>query len=151
VSVAATTRVKPGQFQLVQKEQLQPWFSLDVLDVVTQEERSAKMTENKIVLLTSENTSLRVIKPQPTYSSFPKKELTEKEAIKAKLECPRCYWIFEVPPPDNKHPNSTYNKQEASNTLSSIIEEKRVCRNPKCKKPFTIYWHKRAAVASKTA
>jgi hypothetical protein len=68
----------------------------------------------------------------------------KQETVKIRLECPRCCWIFETSPPDRKHPNFTYNKQEANNTVSSIIEEPRICRNPKCKKHFTLYWYNKA-------
>jgi hypothetical protein len=108
------------------------------------------VTENSLVILTHEKRPLLVLEPQ-TISGKPSQiDLAKQETVKVRLECPRCCWIFEVPKPDNKHPNCTYNKQETTQANGSIIEESRVCRNPKCKKQFTIYWHKKST-ANKNA
>jgi len=48
-----------------------------------------------------------LLEPQ-TISSQPE---TAKDAS-VTLECPRCYWLFEVTQPDSKHPKPTYNKNE---------------------------------------
>jgi rubredoxin len=59
---------------------------------------------------------------------------------KIRLECPNCHWIFEVKIPDKRHPVASLEKPQKGKTVGDIIEENLVCRNPKCKKPFTIYW-----------
>jgi len=58
------------------------------------------------------------------------------------LECPRCCWIFEPKKPNRQHTNCSFNKPQTNKTNDTVIEEPRVCRNPKCKKQFTIYWYK---------
>jgi uncharacterized C2H2 Zn-finger protein len=67
-------------------------------------------------------------------------ETTKQENAKVVLECPRCCWIFEPKKPDRQHPNCSFNKPQTNKANDAIIEEPRVCRNPKCKKQFTIYW-----------
>lgn len=78
-------------------------------------------------------------------------EPSKLEIAKVVLECPRCCWIFEVGRPDKLHPDCSFNKPETSKTESSIIEEPRVCRNPKCKKQFTIYWYGKTAKPNSNA
>jgi uncharacterized C2H2 Zn-finger protein len=71
-------------------------------------------------------------------------EPSKPEITKVVLECPRCCWIFEAERPDTQHSNCSFNKPEDSKIKSGIIEEPRVCRNPKCKKQFTLYWYRTA-------
>ncbi len=101
------------------------------------------MADNGLVMLATQKPVL-FIKLQTSKREPNQLGLTKQEILKVTLECPRCCWIFEAKKPDNQHPNFTYNKQDAYNAKGSIIEEPRVCRNPKCKKQFTIYWHKTA-------
>ena len=69
----------------------------------------------------------------------------KKAAKKIRLECPRCFWIFEVQAPDERHTICTFAKPEKRD----LTEEPRVCRNPKCKKQFALYWHKPATQTKK--
>ena len=59
---------------------------------------------------------------------------------KVVLECPRCHWIFEAERPDGLHPTSSFEKPQKSSVKSDVIDKNHVCRNPKCKNAFTIYW-----------
>jgi hypothetical protein len=77
----------------------------------------------------------------------PENQSEQERVGKVVLECPRCCWIFEVKRPDSRHPDCSFNKPETSK-IRGLVEEPRVCRNPKCKKQFTIYWHKTAASRS---
>ncbi len=97
------------------------------------------MAKNSLVLVESQKPVLLV---NPKSSPL---GLAKQEIVKVKLECPRCCWIFEAEKPDNQHPNCTFNKLETIKAKGSVIEEPRVCRNPKCKKQFAIYWYKTAA------
>ena len=62
--------------------------------------------------------------------------------IKVVLECPRCYWMFEAERPDDLHRDSSFEKPQKSNVKFDVIEQNFVCRNPKCKKAFIVYWSK---------
>jgi|AGTN01.3.fsa_nt_gi hypothetical protein len=87
---------------------------------------------------------------QPLSLNTPTVALTpsnpRRAAGKVVLECPRCCWIFEVQSPDRRHPACAFSKPDAAG--AAVIEEPRVCRNPKCKKHFSLYWHKPAGRAS---
>ena len=97
---------------------------------------------NKSVTETALNTPLLLLKEEiiALEQSQP-----EKYGKKVVLECPRCCWIFEVQRPDKLHSDCTFNKPETTKLGGEVITQPRVCRNPKCKKQFTIYWHKPAA------
>ena len=56
------------------------------------------------------------------------------------LECPSCHWVFEAKVPDKRHSVASLEEPQKNKIIGDIIEENRVCRNPKCKKSFTIYW-----------
>jgi hypothetical protein len=60
---------------------------------------------------------------------------------KLTLECPYCHWIFEANPPDKVHSAFSFEKPLKGSFHGEIIEQNHVCRNPKCKKSFTIYWY----------
>jgi len=57
------------------------------------------------------------------------------------LECPYCHWTFEANPPDKVHSAYSFEKPLKSSFYGEVIKQKFVCRNPKCKKPITIYWY----------
>jgi hypothetical protein len=57
-----------------------------------------------------------------------------------KLECPQCYWIFDAERPNSFHPVASMSKPKENSADGSVIEELHNCRNPKCGKPFCIYW-----------
>ena len=61
-------------------------------------------------------------------------------ADKVTLECPNCHWVFEAGIPDKRHSVASLEESQKSKVIGDIVEESRVCRNPKCKKSFTIYW-----------
>jgi len=57
------------------------------------------------------------------------------------LECPYCHWIFKATPPDEVHSAYSFEKPLKGSFHGGIIEQNFVCRNPKCKKEFTLYWY----------
>jgi hypothetical protein len=59
---------------------------------------------------------------------------------KVKLECPRCYWMFDAERPNGLHPLASLSKPMENSFDGSVIEELHDCRNPKCRKTFSIYW-----------
>jgi hypothetical protein len=62
-------------------------------------------------------------------------------ATKLLLRCPYCDWPFEVNPPDRVHSAYSFEKPVKGSFYGEVIEQNIVCRNPKCKKPITIYWY----------
>jgi hypothetical protein len=100
----------------------------------------------KSVTLTSPNPSLLLLNAQALVLTPNKQVGRDRKVV---LECPRCCWIFEAKKPDSRHPNCTFSKPEAGKVHDDVIEEPRVCRNPKCKKQFTLYWYKPATQAKK--
>ena len=55
------------------------------------------------------------------------------------MECPKCNWIFKVQKPDSEH--TSYSFVKPKDVLGKIvISVQKVCRNPKCKHTFTLYW-----------
>ena len=59
---------------------------------------------------------------------------------KVKLECPKCYWMFDAARPNSAYPVASLSKPIENNVVGSVIEELHDCRNPKCKETFSIYW-----------
>jgi hypothetical protein len=57
------------------------------------------------------------------------------------LECPYCHWIFEANPPDKVRSAFSFEKPLKGSFYGEVIEQSHVCRNPKCRKSFTIYWY----------
>ena len=64
-----------------------------------------------------------------------------KAKAKLTLECPYCNWIFEAAPPDKIHSAYSFEKPLRSSFHGDVVEQDLVCRNPKCKKAFTVYWY----------
>jgi hypothetical protein len=60
--------------------------------------------------------------------------------VKVVLECPRCHWMFEAERPDGLHLTSSFEKPQKSSVEGDVIEQNYVCRNPKCKNAFIVYW-----------
>ena len=60
--------------------------------------------------------------------------------VKSVLECPYCFEVFEVEPPDRAHTAYTSTKPEPKAFQAEIIKKKYNCKNPNCKKPITTYW-----------
>lgn len=79
------------------------------------------------------------LNPEP---DRPKPAQTRKPGKQIVLECPRCCWIIRLEKLDNRHPRCALSKPERTTTKGDVIEEPRVCRNPRCKKQFTLYWYK---------
>jgi hypothetical protein len=59
----------------------------------------------------------------------------------ATLECPFCYEILEVQPPDRLHSAFSVSKPLPSSFHKKIIKKNYKCDNIECKKPFTIFWY----------
>jgi hypothetical protein len=57
----------------------------------------------------------------------------------AVLECPSCYEILEVEPPDRLH--SALSSAKPKNCHGKIIQKRVRCKNKDCKKIVTIYWY----------
>ena len=57
------------------------------------------------------------------------------------LECPYCHWMFKAKQPDRHHSVYSFAKPLIGSFHGEVIEQNIVCRNPKCKKPITIYWY----------
>ena len=70
--------------------------------------------------------------PRKVAVSIAKRQMT--------LECPFCNWIYEGKKPDISHPVFSIGKPKDSDVVSDVIEEKWVCRNPRCKREFSVYW-----------
>ena len=60
---------------------------------------------------------------------------------KLALECPDCHWILEATPPNKIHSAYSYEKPLRGSFYGEVVKQDVVCRNPKCKKAFTIYWY----------
>jgi hypothetical protein len=58
---------------------------------------------------------------------------------KVVLECPRCHWMFEAERPDGLH-STSFEKPQKRIVEGNVVEQKYVCRNPKCKNAFIVYW-----------
>jgi hypothetical protein len=57
------------------------------------------------------------------------------------LECPFCHWIFKASATDSLHVSASTKEPRKNERIGEIVQEKQRCRNPKCQKPFTIYWN----------
>ena len=55
------------------------------------------------------------------------------------LECPQCHWIFKVKNPDISLSTASVSKPQENHIDGKVIEIAHICRNPKCKKQFSIY------------
>jgi hypothetical protein len=59
----------------------------------------------------------------------------------AVLECPFCYEVLEVEPPNRLHSAFSLAKPVSKSYYGDIIKTKHKCKNPQCNKPITIFWY----------
>jgi len=59
----------------------------------------------------------------------------------AVLECPFCYEILEVKPPNRLQTAFSSSKPIPKSYHGDIVEKNYKCKNPECKKPITIFWY----------
>ena len=59
----------------------------------------------------------------------------------AVLECPFCYEILDVEPPDRLHSAFSIEKPISKSYHGSILKKKHKCQNPGCKKTLIIFWY----------
>jgi hypothetical protein len=57
------------------------------------------------------------------------------------LECPFCYEILEVEPPDRLHTAYSSAKPIPKSYYAEVVRKRHRCQNPKCKKLITTYWY----------
>lgn len=57
------------------------------------------------------------------------------------LECPFCYEILEVQPPDKLHTAFSLEKPLPKSYHEDVIKKKCTCQNTNCGKSFTIFWY----------
>ncbi len=56
------------------------------------------------------------------------------------LECPKCHWIFRVQKPNSKQIEYSFVKPK--NAMDkTIVSVRHVCRNPKCKHSFNLFYN----------
>ncbi len=59
----------------------------------------------------------------------------------AVLECPFCYEILEVEPPDRLHSAFSSAKPIQNSYYGDVVKKKYECQNPDCKKSVTVFWY----------
>jgi hypothetical protein len=59
----------------------------------------------------------------------------------AVLECPFCYEILEVKPPDRLHSAFSSAKPISNSYHGDVVKKKYTCQNPACKKSVTVFWY----------
>jgi len=59
----------------------------------------------------------------------------------AVLECPFCYEILEVKPPDRLHSAFSSAKPIQNSYYGDVVKKKYKCQNPDCKKSVTVFWY----------
>jgi len=64
-----------------------------------------------------------------------------EDILVATLECPFCYEILEVQPPDRLHSAFSFSMPLPKSFHEKIIKKKYKCQNLKCKKLITIFWY----------
>jgi hypothetical protein len=57
------------------------------------------------------------------------------------LECPFCYEILEVKPPDRLHSAFSSAKPIQNSYYGDVVQKKYRCQNPDCKKSVTVFWY----------
>ena len=58
-----------------------------------------------------------------------------------KLNCPNCKQRLIATRPDSSHPYWSYDKPQETDVNGEILEQVYECKNPDCKKTFTVYWY----------
>jgi hypothetical protein len=59
----------------------------------------------------------------------------------AVLECPFCYEILEVEPPDKLHTAFSSAKPIPKSYHADVIKKNHKCQNPNCQKLITVLWY----------
>jgi hypothetical protein len=59
----------------------------------------------------------------------------------AVLECPFCFEILEVEPPDRFHTAFSSAKPIPNSYHGDVVKKKCKCRNQDCKKLITVFWY----------
>jgi hypothetical protein len=59
---------------------------------------------------------------------------------KVAFECPSCHWIVRSEVPDGKHPFPSVVKPGEGSFVGDVLVQNFVCRNPRCKEHFVVYW-----------
>jgi hypothetical protein len=59
----------------------------------------------------------------------------------AVFECPFCYEILEVEPPDKLHTAFSSVKPIPNSYYGDIVKKKYKCQNQNCKKSITAFWY----------
>ena len=62
--------------------------------------------------------------------------------FKIPFECPNCHWIVRREKPDKQHPIPSTTKPDENNIASDVLVQDYICRNPRCQKPFDVFWFK---------
>jgi hypothetical protein len=57
------------------------------------------------------------------------------------IECPFCYEILDIQPPDKLHTAFSLEKPIQKSYHGQILKKKLVCQNPNCNKSITVYWY----------
>jgi hypothetical protein len=59
----------------------------------------------------------------------------------AVIECPFCFEILEVEPPDRLHSAFSFDKPIPKSFHHKVTKKNYKCQNPECKKPITLFWY----------
>jgi len=59
----------------------------------------------------------------------------------AVLECPFCYEIIEIEPPDKLHTAVSSVKPLSENYYGKIVKKKYKCPNQECKQTVPVFWY----------
>ena len=57
------------------------------------------------------------------------------------LECPLCYEILEVKPPDQFHTAFSTEKPLANSYHGNVVKRLYKCPNPECRKAVAVFWY----------
>ena len=57
------------------------------------------------------------------------------------LRCPYCDESFEAGQPDKWHSEYSFEAPIMENHHGTVVRNKYICRNPKCKRSIEVYWY----------
>jgi len=57
------------------------------------------------------------------------------------IECPFCYAILEIHPPDKLHSAFSLAKPRPENYYGKILKRNHKCKEPDCLKSISVYWY----------
>ena len=82
---------------------------------------------------------------KPSISAFEQEEIAAKKeqsdnSGKVRFECPKCHWIMRSQKPDDNHPIPSVAKPNANRVDHKVMIQNCICRNPRCKEAFVVYW-----------